>query len=89
MNANPYETPVDVQRATYSHKLFWKFAKAMLWCAAAIFACDVILCLQASRMNAVGQCTAIDRTVRELGLPKEVSDWFWEHSGAPRHYTDQ
>jgi hypothetical protein len=45
-NDNPYTSPVDVEKGIYSHKLFWRFVKAISAICFIIFIADIFIYLQ-------------------------------------------
>lgn len=45
-NDNPYASPVDVEKGIYSHKLFWRFVKAISAICFIIFIADIFIYLR-------------------------------------------
>lgn len=45
-NDNPYASPIDVEKGIYSHKLFWRFVKAISAICFIIFIADIFIYLQ-------------------------------------------
>lgn len=47
---NPYAPPVDSERATYDHSLFWRFARAILAVCLVVAAADLVLYVRYSHV---------------------------------------